>query len=120
MRTTQLEHTFVAEIPMRLQPGHCYVSFQYTTVAHLCPCGCGHEVFTPLSPTDWALTFNGETVSLHPSISNRLCPNRSHYWIRQNRVQWARPLPIGSRRCAGRARRITQRLKRLILRRASQ
>ena len=118
MKTTQLEHTFVDEIPITLQSGHCYISLNYTTAAHLCPCGCGHPVFTPLSPNDWALTFNGETVSLHPSISNRLCPHRSHYWIHQNHVQWERSLAEYHR--AGRVRRMTRRLKRLTLRRARQ
>ncbi len=48
---------------------------------------------TPLTPTDWKLTFDGETVSLHPSIGNWNFPCRSHYWIRNNRVEWAEDWP---------------------------
>ena len=50
-------------------------------------CGCGNEVVTPLSPTDWHLTFNGKTVSLHPSIGNWNFDCQSHYWIRNNEVE---------------------------------
>jgi Family of unknown function (DUF6527) len=46
-------------------------------------------VVTPFSPTDWKLTFDGETVSLHPSIGNWSFKCRSHYWIRENEVHWA-------------------------------
>jgi len=56
---------------------------------HKCCCGCGNEVVTPLSPSDWQLTFNGETISLFPSIGNWSFPCRSHYWIRKNEVKWA-------------------------------
>ena len=34
-------------------------------------------------------SFDGKTVSLHPSIGNWGFPCRSHYWIRNNKVQWA-------------------------------
>jgi hypothetical protein len=47
-----------------------YISIRFATVGHKCCCGCGREVITPLSPTDWSLTSDGETVSLHPSIGN--------------------------------------------------
>ena len=42
-----------------------------------------------LTPTDWKLIFDGETISLDPSIGNWSFDCRSHYWIRQNRVKWA-------------------------------
>ena len=35
------------------------------------------------------LTFDGETVSLHPSIGNWGLACRSHYWIEKNKVRWA-------------------------------
>jgi hypothetical protein len=61
----------------------------YGTAVHRCACGCGEKVVTPFSPTDWKLIFDGETVSLHPSIGNWNFKCRSHYWIRENRVDWA-------------------------------
>ena len=82
-------HQFVEFIPDTLDEGVLYVSIAYGTVSHRCCCGCGREVVTPLSPTDWKLIFDGETVSLYPSIGNWNFPCRSHYWIRYNRVEWA-------------------------------
>jgi Family of unknown function (DUF6527) len=52
-------------------------------------CGCGNKVVTPITPLDWTLTFNGETISLHPSIGNWNFECQSHYWIKQNKVEWA-------------------------------
>jgi hypothetical protein len=85
----KLSHEFVEFIPDELQDGILYVSVAYATAAHKCCCGCGHEVVTPLTPTDWKLIFDGQTVSLDPSIGNWSFPCQSHYWIRRNGVQWA-------------------------------
>jgi len=84
-----LTHEFVEFIPDSIVKGTLYVSMEYATVVHKCCCGCGKEVVTPLSPTDWNLTFDGKAISLHPSIGNWSFPCRSHYWIRNNTVQWA-------------------------------
>lgn len=85
-----LVHRFVDQIPEDLENGVVYVSIPFSTVIHKCCCGCGHEVVTPLSSkTGWQLTFDGESISLHPSIGNRALPCRSHYWIDRNQVVWA-------------------------------
>jgi len=89
-RRATLKHEFVEYIPAKLGEGTLYVSVAFATAAHLCCCGCGHEVVTPLSPTDWELAFNGDSVSLEPSIGNWSFKCRSHYWIKRDRVQWAR------------------------------
>jgi hypothetical protein len=88
-RATSLTHEFVDYIPEELRDGTLYVSIGFATAAHRCCCGCGKEVVTPLTPTDWQLTFDGETVSLYPSIGNWSFPCQSHYWIKRDRVQWA-------------------------------
>jgi len=88
-RKTILKHEFVEYIPDNLKDGTIYVSIKFATVVHKCCCGCGTEVVTPLSPTDWKLIFDGETVSLDPSIGNWSSACKSHYWIRRNRVKWA-------------------------------
>jgi hypothetical protein len=90
MTTTRFEHRFVEFIPEALDEGVLYVSITYTTVLHRCACGCGREVVTPLSPTFWRMTFDGETISLYPSIGNWNFPCRSHYWIDRGRARWAR------------------------------
>jgi hypothetical protein len=83
-------HEFVEYLPTRLEERIIYVSIAYATAAHRCACGCGHEVVTPLSPTDWQLAFDGVSISLTPSIGNWNFPCRSHYWIRHNNIVWAR------------------------------
>lgn len=86
---TKLSHKFVEYIPDTLEAGVIYVSIPHSTAAHRCCCGCGREVVTPLAPTDWKVIFDGESVSLNPSIGNWSFACRSHYWIVRNRVVWA-------------------------------
>jgi hypothetical protein len=81
---------FVEHLPATLQERTIYISMPFATAAHKCVCGCGNEVITPLSPTDWQLLFDGVSISLMPSIGNWNFPCRSHYWIRQNKIVWAR------------------------------
>lgn len=89
---TAVEHRFVDLMPEQLEDGVLYVCVQYETVSHLCLCGCGNEVVSPLHPQQWSLTFDGETVSLAPSIGNWSFPCKSHYWIKRNRVHWSKGL----------------------------
>lgn len=89
MRRQKVEHRFVEFIPDELQEGVVYVSIPYATVVHRCCCGCGSEVVTPLAPNRWAITFDGETISLAPSIGNWSFACQSHYWIERNDVDWA-------------------------------
>jgi hypothetical protein len=87
--TKKLLHKFVTFIPDHLEDGIIYISMEYAVAIHKCCCGCGNEVVTPLSPTDWKLTFDGETISLYPSIGNWNFKCQSHYWIKNNEVEWA-------------------------------
>ncbi len=86
MRIRMLEHRFVRSVPRELEAGVLYVSVDYATAVHSCCCGCGEQVVTPLSPTDWKMIYDGESVSLTPSIGNWQLPCRSHYVIRQGHV----------------------------------
>ena len=89
-RQTALAHEFVEYIPDQLKDGILYVSIGFATVAHKCCCGCGREVVTPLSPTDWKLIFDGRSISLDPSIGNWSFDCKSHYWITGGKVRWSR------------------------------
>lgn len=89
MRATHVEHEFVELIPDELPEATIFISIPYATAAHLCLCGCGQRVITPLSPTDWHLVFDGDSVSLAPSIGNWSFECQSHYWIKRNRVDWS-------------------------------
>lgn len=90
MRLTTLAHEFVEYIPAELADGVLYISITYRTAVHLCVCGCGNKVVRPISPADWQLLYDGDTVSLTPSIGNWGFPCRSHYWIKADQVRWSR------------------------------
>jgi hypothetical protein len=77
----------VTYIPEELDEGVVYVSIQYKVATHLCMCGCGDRVVTPLNPAQWSVTYDGETVSLNHSIAGGNC--NSHYFIKRGRVTWA-------------------------------
>ena len=88
MRHFELKPEFVDEIPRSPEPGKLYVSCRYQAVIHLCACGCGAEISTPLHPTGWKLVYDGETVSLRPSVGNWSEPCQSHYVISNSQVIW--------------------------------
>lgn len=86
----RVTHQFVEFMPDQLEAGTLYISLPFGTITHLCMCGCGEEVQTPLSRTHgWLLGYDGEFVTLFPSIGNWSLPCRSHYWIRRGQVTWA-------------------------------
>lgn len=85
-----LRPVFTEIFPPAMDAGVLYISIPYRTCSHMCCCGCGHEIVTPLSPAQWSLTYDGENVSLTPSIGNWSLPCQSHYWIRDGRVRWSR------------------------------
>jgi Family of unknown function (DUF6527) len=88
-KQTSFAPKFVELIPDMLEEGILYISVRYKSACHLCVCGCGTKVVTPLSPTGWQMTYDGRTVSLHPSIGNWNLACQSHYWITHNQVRWA-------------------------------
>lgn len=87
MKQEFLVPVFTESIPAHLEPGNLYISMRYETAVHLCACGCAIKVVTPFGRHDWTLTFDG-TVSLHPSVGNGQQPCRSHYNVRNDRVEW--------------------------------
>lgn len=89
MKRKMIKPEFVDFIPDVVKDGVLYISISYATATHKCPCGCGEIVVTPVRPTDWTLTWNGETVTLYPSIGNWGLQCQSHYWIEENRIVWA-------------------------------
>lgn len=83
-----LKPVFVDEIPSAINFGDLYISRKYSTATHLCPCGCGGEVVTPLKENGWSLTVHAGGVSLSPSIEcGWSC--HSHYWITDSEIRWA-------------------------------
>jgi len=88
-RRQTLEHRFVETIPGVVDDGILFISLKYGIVRHKCCCGCGSEVVTPLSPEKWTIIFDGQAISLWPSIGLWGLPCQSHYWIERNSVRWA-------------------------------
>lgn len=82
-------HRFIEFVPDNIQEGVLYISMEYCSAIHLCVCGCGNKVVTPFSPTDWKLTFDGKSISLHPSIGNWNFDCQSHYWITRGIIYMA-------------------------------
>lgn len=89
MKPITLSYKFVDAIPEKLEEQTLYIAMDYATAVHKCCCGCGQEVVTPLSPTDWKLIYDGASVTLSPSIGNWSFECRSHYLIVRNIVKWA-------------------------------
>lgn len=84
-----LRPQFVESFPDELEQGVLYISIPFRTTTHLCCCGCGSQVVMPLRPTAWSITYDGEAVSMSPSVGNWSFPCRSHYWIRDNYIRWS-------------------------------
>jgi Family of unknown function (DUF6527) len=83
---------FADVVPSAREEGKLYVSIKYRTAIHSCFCGCGMKVVTPIRPTGWRLAYDGDTVSLHPSVGNWSFACQSHYWITNNQVIPAGPM----------------------------
>ncbi len=91
-RVSQVQPKFVEFIPEQLEVGVLYISRRYSTASHLCCCGCGLEVVTPLNSAKWRLTERAGSASLAPSVGNWSFPCKSHYWITGNHIRWARAM----------------------------
>jgi hypothetical protein len=76
-------------MPKQLEPGILYVSYEFGTAAHLCACGCGTKIRTPLGPTEWSIEETSKGPSLWPSIGNWQQACKSHYVISRGEILWA-------------------------------
>lgn len=88
-KLTKIELVRVHYVPKTLKPGLLYVSEEFGAAVHLCACGCGSKVSTPLGPTEWALEETASGPSLSPSVGSWQLPCKSHYWIRGGKIVWS-------------------------------
>jgi len=90
---TVLRPVFVEAIPRlpEMEEGTLYVSMRFATLSHLCPCGCRRLVDVTLGPATRSLTYDGEHLTLRPSIGVQF-PCRSHYSIVRNAITWYPPI----------------------------
>lgn len=85
----KIELQRVHYMPKELKPGVLYASEEFGAAAHLCACGCGAKIRTPLGPTDWALKETDSGPTLRPSVGNWQQACQSHYWIYCGEIIWA-------------------------------
>lgn len=76
-------------MPAVLEPGVLYVSEEFAIAVHLCACGCGTVVKTPLGPTEWSVEETPEGPNMNPSIGNWQQACKSHYVIHRGEVVWS-------------------------------
>jgi len=76
-------------MPKDLKPGVLYVSEEFDIAMHLCACGCGSKVKTPLGVTEWSVEKTKAGPTLRPSIGNWQQACQSHYLITRGEVTWA-------------------------------
>jgi len=79
----------ITHLPIKLEANFLYVSEEFEIAGHLCPCGCGSKVITPLGINEWSLSVIEEKPTLKPSIGNWQLPCQSHYWIRRGEILWS-------------------------------
>jgi hypothetical protein len=89
MRIEKIIPRMVELAPKHLEPGLLYISEKYAAAVHLCCCGCGEKVVTPISAAEWSVSLRGGLVTVRPSIGNWSMPCQSHYWIRESHVIWS-------------------------------
>ncbi|HCL81909.1 MAG TPA: hypothetical protein DHW81_06740 [Nitrospiraceae bacterium] len=85
----KIELQRVHYMPKELKLGVLYVSEEFGAAAHLCACGCGSKIRTPLGPTEWALEETDIGPTLRPSVGNWQQECQSHYWIYRGEIRWA-------------------------------
>lgn len=76
-------------MPKNLEPGLFYVSDEFEIAGHLCACGCGSKVMTPLGTTEWSFEDSSFGPTLTPSIGSWQLLCKSHYCITHGEVCWA-------------------------------
>ena len=86
---------FVEYIPANgddLISGNVYISMKHGMVVYRCPCGCEGLSEFMLDPIRYRMEYDGINVSFYPSIGISYLKCRSHYWIRDNQIQWCAPM----------------------------
>ena len=94
-RLYEITPKWVLTRPERMEHGTLYIKPDSRLLWHLCACGCGKTVAVDLNPAGWRLLFDGVYVTLTPSIGCAHQPCGSHYFIRDNEIEWCPDFPAG-------------------------
>ena len=68
-------------MPAQLDSGVLYYSEKYKIAIHLCACGCGTKIKTPIHPAAWSVVETSDGPTLNPSVGNWQEECKSHYVI---------------------------------------
>lgn len=78
----------VDSMPRDLEPNILYYSERFGTASHLCACGCGAKIRTPIDINEWSIVKTEQGPTLHPSVGNWQKECKSHYYIRRGKIVW--------------------------------
>ena len=93
MKHNNYKTEFVEHMPEELEEGILYVAPHFECALHKCMCGCGEFVCTALvKGPGWTWNFDGANVSLSPSIGNYSYACKSHYFLKNGKVQWCQAM----------------------------
>jgi Family of unknown function (DUF6527) len=100
VKATKIDHLELREVeymPDELEHGILYHSDRFNTAIHLCACGCGNQVVTPLAEkvghiplegSKWGFQIDKNGPTLFGSIGNQnVCG--AHYNVRDGRIEQA-------------------------------
>lgn len=89
MKINKYRIEFVDTIPKTINEGILYICVNCNVIVHKCACGCGEKTVTPLDKYNgWVMKYDGQSVTLRPSIGNFNINCKSHYFITENKVDW--------------------------------
>jgi hypothetical protein len=108
MKTEKFILQRVQYMPSKLEVGVLYLSEEFGTAAHLCACGCGSKIRTPIGPTEWSVKETKAGPTVWPSVGNWQKACESHYVITGGAVEWA-PKWSPEQVVAGRQREVERR-----------
>jgi len=85
----RMETVYVDRLPMKseMEAEKVYMAENKTQATHLCPCGCGTEILTPLGRGGYrALENSDESLTISPQIEHSPCSN--NYKLYKGYVIW--------------------------------
>lgn len=98
LRIHELETVHLETMPDNgmMDYGKIYVSLKFELAIHLCACGwCTRQTVTPfyneafpVGNRGWQYSETDGKVTLAPSIGNWNMPCKSHYYVRNGKVEW--------------------------------
>lgn len=92
-KLSEIEPVYVELIPDpdKHEFGKIYISDSQKMATHLCACGCGFIVVTPIRKGFWWYMHDaGGKLIMRPSIGCMPMPCGSNYHITHNRIEWLR------------------------------